>query len=98
MLPCLNRVLFRRQAERIPAHRMKNIEAAHPLITRHDVGGGVTLRMADVQTGPAWIRKHVEYVELRFGRIEIFLAWVERVKKLAFVPDGLPLRLDLIEE
>ncbi len=76
---------------------MKNIEAAHPLITRHDVGGGVTFRMTDVQAGAAWIRKHVEHVELRFGRIEISLAWVERVEKLAFVPNRLPLRLDLIE-
>ena len=32
MLAGLDRVLLRRQAERVPAHRMQHIEALHPLV------------------------------------------------------------------
>jgi hypothetical protein len=53
--------------------------------------------MPNVQPRPTRVRKHIEHVELSLVRIEAFLAGIGRVKKLAFVPDGLPLGLDLVE-
>jgi XTP/dITP diphosphohydrolase len=53
--------------------------------------------VADVQSGPAWIGKHVEDVELRFGRVEIFLAGIWRVKGAGLVPNGLPFWFEMIE-
>src|SRR5438045_7166326 len=97
MLSASDRVLLGRQTERVPAHRMQDIAAAHSLVTRNDVGGGVTLRMAHVQAGAARIREHVEDVEFGFLGVETFLARVRRVENLAFIPDFLPLRLNLVE-
>src|SRR5439155_19093845 len=97
MLAALDRVLLRGQTERVPTHRMQNIKSAHPFVSRDDVGGGVTFRVSDVQPGAARIREHVEDVKFRLGRIEIFLAWISRMKKLPLLPDRLPFWLDLIE-
>src|SRR6266481_1791231 len=97
MLASLNRILLCRQTECVPAHRMQNVEAAHAFVSRDDVCRGVAFGVADVQPGPARVREHIEHVELWLLRIEPFLAGIGRVKKLALVPDGLPLRLDLIE-
>ena len=97
MLAALDRVLLGRQPERVPAHRMEDIEPAHPFVTRDDVGGRIAFRMSDVQTGAARIRKHIEHVEFRLGRIEVFLARIRCVKNLALIPDGLPLGLNLVE-
>src|SRR5207248_8750154 len=60
-------------------------------------GGCITFRMSDVQTGAARIWKHIEHVEFRLGRVEIFLARIRRVKNMALIPDGLPLGLNLVE-
>src|SRR6267142_4686783 len=97
MLAALDRVLFGRQTESVPAHRMQDVEPAHSPVTRADAGGGITFRMPDVQTGAAGIGKHVEHVELRFGRVEIFVARIWYVKNLALFPNRLPLGLDLVE-
>src|SRR4029077_3701771 len=97
MLAAFDRVLFCRQAKGVPAHRMENIEPAHPFVTRDNVGGRIAFRMSDMQTGAAWIWKHVENKELGLLRIEIFVARIRRVKNLALVPDRLPLGLNLVE-
>ena len=97
MLAGLDRVLLRGQTERIPAHRMQHVEAAHAFVARQDVGGGVTFRMSDVQPGAARIREHVEDVEFRFRRIEVFLARIGRVKQLPLIPKALPFGLEPIE-
>src|SRR5438094_1284805 len=97
VLPGFERVLLRGQTKRVPAHRVQDVEAAQAFIARNDVGGGVAFRMTNVQPRPARVRKHIEHVEFWLRRIETFLAGVGRVKKLALVPDGLPLRLDLFE-
>src|SRR5262249_44598806 len=96
MLTGFDRVLLRRQAKGVPAHWVQNIEAAHPLVTRDDVCGGVAFRMTNMQTGPAGVRKHVEHVKFWLFRIETFFAGIWRVKKLALVPDCLPFRLHLV--
>ena len=49
----LDRVLLGGQAERVPAHRVQHVEAAHALVAREDVGRGVAFRVADVQAGAA---------------------------------------------
>src|SRR5262245_19789206 len=64
MLPRLDRVLLGRQAERVPAHRVQHVVAAHAPGARHDVGGGVPLGMADVQTDAGRVGEHVEDVAL----------------------------------
>ena len=97
MLAGLDGILFRRQSECIPAHRVKDIEAEETFVARDDIRGGVAFRMADVEPGAARVRKHVEHVKLRLGGIEIFLAGIWRVEGTLLVPVRLPLRLDPIE-
>src|SRR5205085_10480302 len=97
MLAGFDRVLLGRQTERVPAHRMQNIESAQPLVTRDDVRGSVTLGMSDMESGAAGIREHVEDEELRLVRIEAILARIRGVEALLLFPEGLPFWLDLIE-
>ena len=87
----LDGVLLGGQAEGVPAHRVQDVEPAHPLVAADDVGGGVALGMADVQAGAAGVGKHVEDVELGPGRVE-----VDRAEGLVPLPFGLPLGLDAL--
>src|SRR5262249_38260205 len=86
----LDRVLLRWQAERVPAHRVQDIEATAPAITAQDIGGGVALGMTDVQTGPAGIGEHVEDVAL--GPIRR----IGRAKGLVLQPEALPAWFDIL--
>ena len=110
MLASLDGVLFRRQSKRVPADRVQHIEAAHSLVTGEDVGGGVALRMPDVQPGPGRVRKHVEDVIFRDVagvRVRVSLvkrmvggdafAGVPRPERLAIMPMLLPLGLENLE-
>src|SRR5919201_693876 len=76
---------------------MQNIEAAHSLVARNNVGGGVALRVTDVQTGATRIREHIEDVKLRFTRVEAVFDGVRCMEELSLFPNALPLRLDLVE-
>ena len=76
---------------------MQHVEAAHSFVPRHNIGGGVTFRMADVQSSPAGVWEHVEDVEFGLGRIEMFFAGIWRVKKLSLLPDCLPFWLDPVK-
>src|SRR6476660_9871319 len=98
MLTRLDRLLFRRQAECVPAHRMKDVAAAHAFVARHNVSRGVTFGMPDVQPRAAGIREHVEDVELWLGVIEVFLARLGGVKCRGVIPNALPLLDEPIEE
>src|SRR5262249_49013420 len=97
MLTGFDRVLLCGQTKGVPAHRMQDVETAQAFIPRYDVSRCVAFRMTNVQPGSAGVRKHIEHVEFWLRRIETLLAWVQRVKKLALLPDGLPFRLDLVE-
>src|SRR6476659_9519357 len=97
MLTRLDRILFRRQAECVPAHRMKDVAAAHAFVARHNVSSGVTFGMSDVQPRDDQIREHIEDVELWLGAIEVFLARIGGVKCPAFIPKVLPLCLEPVE-
>ena len=67
---------------------MQDIEALHPLVAANDIGGRVALGMANMESGPGRIRKHVESVKLR-----IFAARLARIggaKRAVFGPMALP--------
>jgi hypothetical protein len=97
MLSGLDGVLLRRQPKRIPAHRVKHVEATQPFIARDDVSGRVSFRMADMEAGAARVGEHVEHVVFWTGGIEIRFAGIRRVEGAGLVPDRLPLRLEAIE-
>ena len=59
MLTGLDRILFRRQAEGVIAHRMQHVLALHTMVTAHHIGCEITQRMADVQTLAGRVREHV---------------------------------------
>src|SRR5262245_37646802 len=89
MLSGLDRVLLGRQAERVPAHRVQHVIAAHAPGARHDVGGGVPLGMAYMQTDAGRVGEHVEDVALGPA------APTCGAERPMFVPVALPARLDL---
>ena len=97
MLTGFDRVLLCGQTKGVPAHGMQDVETAQAFIARYDVSRRVAFRMTNVQPRPARVRKHIEHVEFWLRRIETLLARVQRVKKLALLPNGLPFRLDLVE-
>ena len=53
VLAGLHRVLLGREAERVVAHRVQHVLAAHPLEAGVDVGADVPERVADVEAGAA---------------------------------------------
>ena len=67
--PRLDGVVLGRQTERVPAHGMQHVHAAHALVAAEDVGGRVTFRMPDVEPLARRIGKHVENVVLGLGRV-----------------------------
>ncbi len=81
-------ILFGRQPEGIPAHRMEHVEAPHPLVAGYDIRRRITFQVTDVETGPGGIRKHVEAIEFGLGRI------VHRPERALVFPIGLPLGFD----
>src|SRR5262245_46871266 len=89
MLAGLDRVLLGRQAERVPAHRVQHVVAAHAPGPRHDVGGGVPLGMTDVQTDAGRVGEHVEDVALGPA------ATARGAESPVLVPVALPAGLDL---
>ena len=89
--PRLDRVLLGGKSEGVPADRMQDLAAPRPPIAGDDVGGGVALGVADVQSGAGRIRKHVEHVIFRSGPI------VVGSKGMIFFPERLPVRLDFLK-
>src|SRR5258708_4706344 len=63
MLAGLDGVLLGGQTERVPAHRMQDVETLRAFVAGENVGGGVTFGMPDVQARAARIRKHVEDIK-----------------------------------
>ncbi len=97
VLAGLDGVLLRGQAEGVPAHRVQDVEALHPLVAADDVGGGVAFRMADVQARAAGVGEHVEHVVLRLRGIEIRIARAGGAEGLLGLPAGLPFGLEVAE-
>ena len=65
----LDRVIFRRQAERIPSHRMENVVSFHTHVTRDDAGGDVIAAMSHRQAIARRIWEEIQDVILRLVRI-----------------------------
>ena len=84
----LDRILLGRQPEGVPAHRVQDAEAAHPLVAGDDVGRDVALGVADVEPRTRRVREHVEHVVLGLRRIEL------TAKGRVLPPMGLPAGLD----
>ena len=71
MGPGLNRVLFRGQAEGVPAHGMQHVPAPHPFITGDDIGRDIAFGMTHVEPGSRRIREHVENIKLGLGGVDL---------------------------
>ena len=97
MLTCFDGILLGRQSEGIPAHWVQHVEAIHALVASHDIRRGVSFRMTHVQSLAGRIRKHVENVIFRLGRIEAFLAGTGSAEGFIFGPMGLPFGFELVE-
>src|SRR5256885_12151791 len=76
---------------------MQDIESAQALVTRDDIRGGITFRMANMQACAARIGKHIQDVKFRLRGIETFLTGIGRVEELSLFPDGLPFWFELVE-
>ncbi len=99
----LDGVLLGRETERVVAHRVQDVATLHPREAREDVGADVAERVADVETGAARVREHVEDVELLppLGALEPVAqgpARVGRPEGPLLLPVVLPARLDLVGE
>src|SRR5262249_36059051 len=81
-------VLLGGEPERVPAHGVQDVDAAHPLEAAHDVGRRVALGVTYVEPRPRGIREHVEDVLPRAPGAPL------RSKGLGLVPVALPLGLD----
>ncbi len=75
-----------RQSERVPAHRVEDIEAARTPIARHHVAHGVVAHMAHMDA-PRRIGEHLEHIIFR-ARIVVFGLEDLRVRP-GFAPFGL---------
>src|SRR5262249_28117604 len=64
MLPRFDRILLRGQPKGVPPHRVKDVQSPCAFETGENIGGGVALGVAYMQTCPGRVGKHVEDVEL----------------------------------
>ena len=78
--------VLRRQSERVPAHRVEDIEAPRAPIARHHVAHGVVAHMAHMDA-PRRIGEHLEHIVFR-ARIVVFRLEDLRVRP-GFPPFGL---------
>ena len=86
----LNSVLFGRQAESVPTHRVEHVKTAAALVAANDIRCSVTFGVAHMEASATGIREHVQAVELGLGLIGA------RLESLMFFPVGLPLGFDLL--
>ena len=98
--PGLNRILLRRQPERIPPDRVQHVEPLHPLVSRNDIRRRIPFRMSHMQPLPRRIRKHIQHVVFRLrivhraGRIDTHR--LPRLERLVRLPVCLPLLLNRV--
>ena len=88
----LARRVLRRQAERVPAHRMQHGEPARPLVARHHVAQRIVAHMAHVDV-PAGVREHLQHVVFRL----VVRRHVGDAETAALRPGALPARFGLAE-
>ena len=78
--------IFRRHAEGVPAHGVKDVVAASAHVTGDHVAHRVVADVPHVDA-PRWVGKHLEHVIFRACVV------VAGLEDLTFVPDTLPVRL-----
>ena len=93
----LDRVLLSRKSKSVPPHWVQNVKSIHPLVAAHDVGSGVSLRMAHMKALSTRVREHVENVVFWLGRVETFVTWTGSAVGLILSPVRLPFGLKSIE-
>ena len=71
MLACLDCILLSRKAESVITHGVKDIETLQSFVTGENVTGDIAQRMPDMEPRTGRIRKHVENIELWFGRVRL---------------------------
>ena len=89
MLAGLDRVVLRRQAERVVAHRVQHAAAGAAVEVRHRVADGVVLQVPHVRLAGR-VRQHLEHVGLRRAGDLV----VGDLPGALALPDLLPLGLD----
>ena len=88
-----DRVVFRRKAECVVAHRVDDVEPAAPAEVGDGVADRVVLEVADVGLARR-VGEHLEDVRLGLRGVETGIAWVGDLPGALGIPDGLPARLD----
>ena len=87
----LQRVVFGRQSEGVPADGIQHVEAGHAPLAGDDVHRGVAAGVADVQAVARRVRELNQRVELGQRRV------VQGAKRLGFLPPLLPFGFDGLE-
>ena len=87
MNPRFYGIIFRRQSERVKAHRVQNIIPVHTQKTAVNVRGGIAFRVPHMKPVARRIRKHIQYVGAPVFRKTGILG---RLKSLIFFPIFLP--------
>ena len=97
MLASFDGILLSWQAKGIPAHGVQHIETRLFLEPTHDIRGGISFRMPDVQSLATRVGEHVQSVEFWLGGIEILITRTRGAERFLSLPDSLPLGLELVE-
>ena len=80
----LNRIILRRQAESVPAHRIKDIISLHPSLSGYNVKRRIRSRMSHMKSLSRRIREFYQRIIFRSGII------VRSLKRLLVIPHLLP--------
>src|SRR3989338_8671982 len=92
MRASLNGVVFSRQSESVPAHRVQDFISTHAQIPAINIGCGITFWVPHMQTCRRWIWKHIK-------NIATLCAWYAvifvNLKKLLLLPILLPFWFNL---
>src|SRR5260370_38794972 len=82
-------VLLGREPERVPAHRMQHVVAAHPEVPADDVGRRIPLGVSDVEPYGRGVREHVQDIPL------VPVRATYRPERGMLAPETLPARFHL---
>ena len=84
----LDRLVLRRQAEGVPAHRVEHSVPFHAVVARDDVGGHVIAAVTDAQAVAGGVGEEVQAVE------SLGVGWCGSAVDAGFSPAFLPFGLD----
>ena len=81
--------IFRRHAEGVPTHGVKDIEPAHPFVTGHHVSDGIISHMSHVDLAGG-IGKHFQQV------VFFLIRHLDDIEQSVILPPILPLGFDCL--